>query len=282
MGDEIFSNLPWLIGAAVLIYLSWVIIKKVIAVVITLAVAAAVFVLLMYNDETGDPRIPEVAHQIVSEAKQIVEQITEQLVTKAAAGKAEAGKAEAGKAEAGKAEAGKAEAGKAEAGTNTNAPISDSASLLSTHNEWRAKVGVPPLVWSDTLALDAQGWADELKKDSCAMAHSPQTSHGENLFWASATRRYPAHSPKTVDNLISTEIQDISAAFVVNDWASEISDYNYDTNSCAPGEMCGHYTQIVWRGAEEVGCAKSICDDKSQLWVCRYNPPGNYKGEWPY
>lgn len=27
-------------------------------------------------------------------------------------------------------------------------------------------------------------------------------------------------------------------------WWEEVKDYNYDTNTCAPGKACGHYTQV--------------------------------------
>ena len=166
----------------------------------------------------------------------------------------------------------KAEASKTVAvGVNSTAII-DSASLVVTHNKWRSQVGVPPLGWSDGLAKSAQVWADELKKKTCAMVHANQNQYGENIFWASATRWSDG----------SREVQDISAKLVVDDLASEVLDYNYEANSCAPGKMCGHYTQIVWRDTEEVGCAKAICDDKSQVWVCRYSPHGNIVGEKPY
>ena len=35
-------------------------------------------------------------------------------------------------------------------------------SILAVHNSERAAVGVPPLVWSDTLAASAQAWAEHL------------------------------------------------------------------------------------------------------------------------
>ncbi len=147
----------------------------------------------------------------------------------------------------------------------------DPAAFVSAHNRWRLRVKVPPLKWSESLARDAQIWADTLKKRDCAMVHSTQRKHGENIFWASAT----------VWSSGKREVQDISAEFVVDDWASETADYRYESNTCV-GPMCGHYTQIVWSTTEEVGCAKAICADGGQVWVCRYNPPGNYKGERPY
>lgn len=27
-------------------------------------------------------------------------------------------------------------------------------------------------------------------------------------------------------------------------WHSEVSDYDYNSNSCKPGKLCGHYTQV--------------------------------------
>ena len=38
-------------------------------------------------------------------------------------------------------------------------------------------------------------------------------------------------------------------------WAAESSDYDYATNTCAPGQVCGHYTQMVWRSTSNIGCA---------------------------
>lgn len=40
----------------------------------------------------------------------------------------------------------------------------------------------------------------------------------------------------------------------VDDWDSEKQYYDYSTNSCADGQMCGHYTQNVWAGSTTVGC----------------------------
>ena len=52
----------------------------------------------------------------------------------------------------------------------------------------------------------------------------------------------------------------------------EMRRYNFG----APGfqKGTGHFTQIVWRGTREVGCAVANCSGKA-LWVCRYLPQGN-------
>jgi len=134
--------------------------------------------------------------------------------------------------------------------------------IVATHNAWRKKVGVPDLVWSNTLATVAQKWATALKtNNNCSMVHSGNPSYGENLYWASGF----VPTPKQV----------------VDAWGNEVTDYTYATNKCASGKMCGHYTQVVWKGTTQVGCGKATCG-AAQVWVCNYNPQGNWIGQKPY
>ncbi|KAF2317182.1 hypothetical protein GH714_015301 [Hevea brasiliensis] len=71
-------------------------------------------------------------------------------------------------------------------------------------------------------------------------------------------------------------------ADAVSAWAAEEKYYTYATNSCEVGQMCGHYTQIVWKTTRRIGCARSVCDDGDVFMTCNYDPPGNYVGERPY
>jgi pathogenesis-related protein 1 len=130
--------------------------------------------------------------------------------------------------------------------------------MLAAHNAVRAKVGVPPLVWSEKLAAAAQEWADTLIAQR-RFEHRPNSSHGENLFRLDGGRATPRN--------------------VVERWASEQANFNYKSNRCK-GE-CGHYTQIVWRSTKEVGCAVARGGGR-EVWVCEYAPPGNYVGQRPY
>ena len=132
------------------------------------------------------------------------------------------------------------------------------ADMLSAHNAVRTKVGTAPLAWSDRLASVAQSWADSLLA-SGQFAHSHNQSLGENLYeirGAAAT-----------------------AASVVNTWAGEVKDYDYGSNNCRG--TCGHYTQIVWNDTKEVGCAVARGKGR-EVWVCEYDPPGNFVGKKPY
>ena len=149
--------------------------------------------------------------------------------------------------------------------------------LLTRHNHWREAAGVPPLAWSEELAAFAREWADELASGGCEMEHRPKTGrlaqkYGENLSWASPTTWSDGR----------TEVQSISPSSVVDDWDSEKADYDYESNTCAAGQMCGHYTQVVWAESRALGCAMTVCDDKGQIWVCNYAPAGNVTGERPF
>src|SRR5262249_12464923 len=67
----------------------------------------------------------------------------------------------------------------------------------------------------------------------------------------------------------------------VASWVAEAKDYDYASNTCAPGKVCGHYTQVVWRATEKLGCAVYTCAAltfKSTI-VCDYGPGGNTGGK---
>ena len=145
----------------------------------------------------------------------------------------------------------------------------DPAAMLTAHNRWRAQVGVAGLRWSDKLARVAQGWADQLKSEGCSMYHS-SNGYGENIYKASALMWSDGRR----------DLQKKTPQQVTDSWGNEIKFYTYANNSCSG--VCGHYTQVVWEETKEVGCAMSVCGDKSQIWVCSYAPAGNMIGQKPY
>ncbi|OGS96466.1 MAG: SCP-like extracellular [Gallionellales bacterium RIFCSPLOWO2_02_FULL_57_47] len=155
------------------------------------------------------------------------------------------------------------------------AGVVDSETIVATHNKWRAQVGVGKLSYSPELEVSAQAWADNLKQTNrCKMRHStPEGRYGENLYWASALAWSDGRR----------ELQKVSSEKPVDSWGSEKLDYSYKKNSCKPGKMCGHYTQMVWRTSTQVGCAMAVCEDsQEQVWVCQYQPAGNWVGSKPY
>jgi len=60
-------------------------------------------------------------------------------------------------------------------------PASIAKAMLDAHNAIRARVGVPPLVWSDQLARVAQEWANHLI-DTGRFGHRPNNQHGKNAL----------------------------------------------------------------------------------------------------
>ena len=151
----------------------------------------------------------------------------------------------------------------------------DAGEMVAAHNRWRKTVGAPPLSYSTELAASAQEWANHLKQTNhCQMQHSkPDGHYGENLFWASALEWSDGRRA----------VQKVRPKTVVDDWGNERADYNYKSNSCTKGKMCGHYTQVIWKTTTTVGCAVAVCEDsREQVWVCQYQPPGNWVGKKPY
>jgi pathogenesis-related protein 1 len=129
--------------------------------------------------------------------------------------------------------------------------------MLISHNAIRSDLKLPPLRWSNELAAFAQKWANTLLREK-RLRHNPESPYGENIFASGAGS---------------------TASMAVMEWAAESRDYEYRANACK-GD-CGHYTQIVWRETSRVGCGVAR-DSQREVWVCSYDPPGNYRGEWPY
>ena len=147
--------------------------------------------------------------------------------------------------------------GKSDIGTRTVTKDDFIREMLDAHNDVRCRVGIPPLQWSGDLAAYSQKWANSLIADD-RTAHNSNSPYGENI--------------------IATGLGSTPAS-VVAEWASESRNYTYITNSCK-GD-CGHYTQLIWRSTQKVGCATAH-NNQREVWVCSYDPAGNFRGEWPY
>lgn len=140
---------------------------------------------------------------------------------------------------------------------NANAGLNQFESdILNEHNKKRALHGVQPLTWNPTLAQYAADYASKaFSCDNVQLIHS-HGPYGENL----AAGYVGGISP-------------------VDAWYGEISQYNYN----APGfsENTGHFTQVVWKGTSELGCAYVTCDNAwRQYTICEYQEPGNWLGEF--
>jgi len=141
------------------------------------------------------------------------------------------------------------------------------AGITRAHNVVRAEVGVAGLVWDPSVAATAAAYAA-----MCVFQHSGTPGLGENLAAYAPSGGHTGQDP-------------------VNDWASEKANYDYASNTCAANQVCGHYTQVVWRNSTNLGCGVQACNTNSpfgasfpnwEIWVCNYLPPGNFVGQRPY
>ncbi|MBA3896573.1 MAG: serine protease [Sphingomonadaceae bacterium] len=137
--------------------------------------------------------------------------------------------------------------------------------MLGEHNAARAAYGVRPLAWSDALAADARGYAAVLARTG-RFAHDPQANarvqEGENLFTGTRSAyRYEEMADAWIDERADYRPGEFPEVSATGDWSD-----------------VGHYTQIVWPGTTEVGCALAS-NARDDYLVCRYLPAGNVVGE---
>jgi uncharacterized protein YkwD len=127
---------------------------------------------------------------------------------------------------------------------------------VAAHNAVRARHCAAPLTWSPRLAAVAQQWADSLRDHGCKFDHSGG-NFGENLARGTSGMLDPSA--------------------VVTMWYDEVKGYSFKQ----PGfsMQSGHFTQVVWRGTRQVGCGRSQCKGMD-TWVCEYDPPGNWEGQY--
>ncbi|NXH57271.1 PI16 inhibitor, partial [Rhabdornis inornatus] len=141
--------------------------------------------------------------------------------------------------------------------------------ILDEHNKYRSQVSPPAMAmmkmtWDKELEALAQSYAEK-----CIWDHNKERGRrGENLFAMAPT---------------------LELEFAVEDWNGEEKFYNLTTSTCVPGQMCGHYTQVVWSNTHQIGCGAHFCEkidgietENMHLLVCNYYPPGNMKGKKPY
>ena len=139
-------------------------------------------------------------------------------------------------------------------------PNKEMREALAAHNAARAGVGAPPLTWSNPLAKIAQQWATYLLAEN-KFVHRSRPTYGENLFDVTGGRFSPSQ--------------------VVTSWMGEAKNYNAKTNKCRLGAVCGHFTQVIWKNTKRLGCGVARSRQR-EVWVCNYDPPGNWRGESPF
>ena len=130
---------------------------------------------------------------------------------------------------------------------------------------------LPPVSWDAILGDSVYNYAVRCQGSGDLLSHNANRSTdyqtlggsgyvGENIFGTSG-------SGATPDDAVTA-------------WMSEAPLFDYATNT----GNAGHYTQVVWRNTERIGCAIVDCPALTyhNTVICDYAPGGNISGEKPY
>lgn len=139
------------------------------------------------------------------------------------------------------------------------------SAILEHHSSFRSALQLPALSWSPELASEALAWARHLA-DIDKGQHDQDIigKEGENLWWGTANA--------------------FSFGEMVDAWGAEKKSFReglFPDCRVNRSAVVGHYTQMVWRNTQAVGCAL-VGNGRNDYFVCRYSPVGNVIGEKPY
>ncbi|KAJ7161526.1 PR-1-like protein [Mycena filopes] len=153
---------------------------------------------------------------------------------------------------------------------NSSAGVDDndtkfSATFIELHNVERAAHGAANLTWNRELANDA-----------AVCAHQCVDEHSGGRF---TVNRHPVGENIAAGTGAYSIVQ-VMGDFV--DGPNEKPSYN----SLDP--KGSHWTQIVWQGTTQLGCARTTCNFMSPpfngqdalFYVCEYYPAGNIQGDF--
>ena len=117
-------------------------------------------------------------------------------------------------------------------------------SILESSNTFRKQHNAYPLSWNNTLASYAASHASD-----CVFQHT-NGPYGENLASGYAS---------------------LKAA--VDGWGNERTQYNFASGDFS--KSTGHFTQLVWKATNSVGCGRVYCNKPGTpgwFLVCEYFP----------
>jgi pathogenesis-related protein 1 len=164
---------------------------------------------------------------------------------------------------------------------DTGLTFEERQQMVDAHNEERRHYfGGGVLQWSPELEGYAQEWAQTLasrdspshRQDQRNNPFRPGEGLGENIYYEGPSRG-------------STGVNAVRWFISEKQW------YHYDQDDGRMGQppgctaplnnSCGHFTQVIWKNTQYVGCGKAISASDTVYYVCNYYPPGNSGGK-PY
>ena len=131
--------------------------------------------------------------------------------------------------------------------------------MLTRHNYYRPQHQVNDLTRVAAIESIAQSYSNSLVTLGYLQHSSNKylgNNLGENLYWG----------PKNSD--IGNESTD--------SWYNEVSDYDFNDPGFKSGT--GHFTHLVWKGSQQLGCGVAYGSNNYCFVTCNYYPAGNYLG----
>ncbi|KAG2502207.1 hypothetical protein HYH03_000693 [Edaphochlamys debaryana] len=146
----------------------------------------------------------------------------------------------------------------------------DAQQLLDLANQYRSWHQAPPLQWSTGLATAAQAYAEVLAGESFSLRHG---AAGECLM-----------------REISYPMPGSSCSGAITSWYLEYKYYNFNAMDLFRenwARSTGHFTQLVWRSSNAIGCGVAVSPQSivfpggramqggCRIVVCHFFPAGN-------
>jgi uncharacterized protein YkwD len=151
-------------------------------------------------------------------------------------------------------------------------PNQDMQGVLDLHSRERAAVDAPPLTWSNSLAVESQGWANYLAtlglkcteqngKTQCDVPPHDRTGTSK-ISKAESISYLVLHGVI----LPGESVSKTSLAELAQAWANEKMKLGQR------GAVVGHYLAMVNKNFREVGCGySSEFSYENEFLVCRYS-----------
>ena len=130
------------------------------------------------------------------------------------------------------------------------------AEMLTRHNYYRAQHQVNNLIREGEIEAIAQNYSNYLVSIN-SLSHSSNkylnSKLGENLYFGP---KYSTIGTNSVDS-----------------WYNEVNDYDFSNPGFKSGT--GHFTQLVWKGSQKLGCGVGCGSNNYCFVTCNYYPGGN-------
>lgn len=136
--------------------------------------------------------------------------------------------------------------------------------ILENHNYHRKRHQVGNLKRNSEIEKIAQEYSEKMASKNSMVPSGNiynNTSLGENLYYARAS----------LDEIVN-------GTNVSESWYKEV--IYYDFSHSGNKELSRNFTQLVWKGTEQIGCG-AACSKSNDCYVaCNYYPKGNYLSEF--